>query len=302
MTRAPCGPLPERRTSESHSRRDILKAGAGLALAALDPFHVAAAMPAHGEIRWVVFYGMQADEATLAAYDLLVLDAGFDGPIERFTSRGKAVCGYLSLAEIRTSDPLFNSVDPAALLEENPDWRGTRRVDIRHPAWRRFVVEQQIPLLLARGFNGLMLDTLDTPPHLEQIDPVRFKGMRQAAIDLVDSIRSRWPGLILVMNRGYVLLPDLLQSIDAIIAESLVATSDSRSGGFTWVDKARVDLQLQFLEPAAKRFPRLPILSLDYWNPQDIETIAAIYRAERTFGHHPYVATRLLDRIVPEPR
>lgn len=299
--RVPGSLFSERRTNEN-SRRDILKAGAGLALVALDPFHVAEAMPAQGEIRWAVFYGMQADEAALAAYDLLVLDAGFAGPIERFAMLGKDVCGYLSLAEIRTSDPLFGHVDPAALLEENPDWRGTRRVDIRHPAWRRFVIERQVPLLLARGFNGLMLDTLDTPPHLEQTDPVRFRGMRQAAIDLVDSIRSRWPGITLVMNRGYVLLPALLHSIDAVIAESLVASSDSQSGGFAWVDQARVDLQLRFLEPASKRFPRLPILSLDYWNPKDHVAVAEIYRRERAFGHHPYVATRLLDRIVPEPR
>ena len=45
----------------------------------------------------------------------------------------------------------------------------------------------------------------------------------------------------------------------------------------------------------------LPILSLDYWDPEDAESVRRIYRRQRQLGHHPYVATHLLDRIIPEP-
>jgi polysaccharide biosynthesis protein PelA len=145
-----------------------------------------------------------------------------------------------------------------------------------------------------------MLDTLDTPPYLEQLDPVRYRGMREAAVELVNCIRARWPDMMLIMNRGYALLPDVVQNIDAVIAESLLTSPDQQTGKFAWADSSQVELQLALLYPATCRRPPLPILSLDYWDPSDAGTIVEIYRRERVIGHHPYVATRLLDQIVSE--
>jgi polysaccharide biosynthesis protein PelA len=253
-------------------------------------------------IHWLAFYGAMAEEAVLATYDIVVLDPAFQGSISLIAAGGGRVCGYLSLGEIRMSDPFAALLDPAALLLENPDWPGTRRVDIRHPSWRSLILDVQIPALAAQGFTGLMLDTLDTPPYLEQLDKVRYCGMRAAAIELVASIHSRWPNLMLIMNRGYALLPDLAGQVDAVIAESLMTSSEPRGESFVWVDHQQLDLQLVLLEPATRRNPPLPVLSLDYWNPDDTSTITEIYRRERELGHHPYVATRSLDLIVPESR
>jgi uncharacterized protein (TIGR01370 family) len=113
-------------------------------------------------IRWAVFYGTTADESVLSAYDLLILDPGYQGSIDSIAHAGTKVCGYVSLGEIRMSDPFLDLLDPAALLPENPDWPGTRRVDVRHPSWRSLVLAR-IPSLEAQNFTGLMLDTLDTP-------------------------------------------------------------------------------------------------------------------------------------------
>ena len=253
-------------------------------------------------IRWLAFYGMTADEVILATYDIVVLDSAFQGSINLVGGPGTRVCGYLSLGEIRTSDPFLAFLDREVLLPENPDWPGTRRVDVRHPSWRSLVLDQRIPSLASQGFTGLMFDTPDTPPYLELLDPARYRGMRDAAIGLVDSIGARWPEMMLIMNRGYALLPDVVQKIDAIIAESLMTTPDRQTGGFAWVDSHQVELQLRLLDPAVGRRPPLPILSLDYWDSNDARTIAEIYRRERKLGHHPYVATRLLDQIVPEER
>lgn len=259
-------------------------------------------VPCEKSIRWLAFYGAIGDEAILATYDIVVLDPAFQGSISLVAGAGARVCGYLSLGEIRSADPFLAFVDPAALLPENPDWPGTRRVDIRNPSWRSLVLERRIPALASQGFTGVMFDTLDTPPYLEQLDPVRYRGMREAAIELVDAIRTRWPDMMLIMNRGYALLPDVAHKLDAVIAESLITSPDHRAGGFAWVDADQVELQLTLLGPAVRRHPPMPILSLDYWDPDDTKTIAEIYRRERELGHHPYVATRSIDRIVPEER
>jgi hypothetical protein len=287
------------------TRRAFLAATAGLLSAGTGTPNSSEAgvLPtAETSIRWLAFYGVTAEEAILATYDIVVLDSAFQGSISLVAGPATRVCGYLSLGEISTSDPLLTLLDSTALLAENPDWPGTCRVDVRHPSWGSLVLDRRIPSLASQGFTGLMLDTLDTPPYLELLDPARYHGMREAAVGLVDSIRARWPELMLIMNRGYALLPDLLQKVDAVIAESLMTSPDRQTGGFAWVDSCQVERQLTLLNPAARRRPPLPILSLDYWDPNDTRTIAEIYRRERELGHHPYVATRSLDQIVPEER
>ena len=283
-----------------HTRRIFLAATAALLSAPVKSrLSAASFVPRAGNpIRWLAFYGATADESVLATYDIVVLDSAFQGSISRVADAGARVCGYLSLGEIRTSDSLLMYLDPVALLPENPDWPGTRRVDIRDPSWRSLVIDRRLPSLVSQGFTGVMLDTLDTPPYLEQLDPVRYRGMREAAIALVSTIRARWPELMIIMNRGYALLPDVVEKVDAVIAESLMTSPDPKTGGFVWVDSGQLELQVTLLKPAARRRPPLPILSLDYWDPRDARTIAEICRRERELGHHPYVATRSLDQIV----
>jgi uncharacterized protein (TIGR01370 family) len=251
-------------------------------------------------IKWITFYGEMADAQLLSSYDTVVLDPGFIGSIADVAQAGSRVCGYLSLGEIRSTNPFFTQVDSAALLNENSAWSGTFRVDVRHQSWKSLILDQIIPDIVLKGFTGLLLDTLDTPPYLEQIDPDRNRGMRQAAADLVQSIRASYPNLLIFINRGYALLPGVVAWIDGIVAESFLTTSNpGGNGSYKWNEDSEVSLQLSLAAPA--RYRRLPTLSLDYWDPADLTTISEIYARERRLGHHPYVATRMLDSIIPEP-
>jgi polysaccharide biosynthesis protein PelA len=254
-----------------------------------------------GRPKWLAFYGQTGDEAALAAYDLIVLDPMFQGSLAQVGAGGARLCAYLSLSEIRRADPFFGNLDVACLLEENPAWPGTYRIDVRQAAWKQLVLHEMMPAIIARGFTGLMLDTLDTPPWLEQIDPIANRGMRQASIDLVRAIRRVSPDMFVIVNRGYAILPDLLRMVDAVLAESLLTMPDPDGNGFRWNSPGDVVTQLALLAPAREFTPPLPILSLDYWDPADTDGIKKIYRRQRALGHLPYVATPLLGEITPEP-
>lgn len=255
-----------------------------------------------GCFNWLVFYGPTADERLLSSYDIVVLDSMFQGSIAAVAKAGARVCGYLSLGEIRTSDAFFGRLDPRALLEQNPAWPDARRIDVRQQSWKTLVLADIIPSLVTKGYTGLFLDTLDTPPYLEQLDPAGNSGMRQAAVDLVRSIRKAHPGMMMIVNRGYALLPDIIACIDGIVAESLLTRPDQgHARNYVWNEPSEVALQLSLLAPAMHRRPVLPIFSLDYWNPEDPATIREIYRREQQLGHHPYVGTRMLDTIIPKP-
>ncbi|MEI6740763.1 MAG: Ig-like domain-containing protein, partial [Gemmatimonadaceae bacterium] len=76
--------------------------------------------------------------------------------------------------------------------------------------------------ILARGFDGVFLDTVDTGTDLERRDRARFAGATLATIDLVRAIKRRYPAAVIVLNRGYDILPTVENSVDMVLAESLV--------------------------------------------------------------------------------
>ena len=133
-------------------------------------------------------------------------------------------------------------------------------------------------------------------------DPAANKGMTAASVELVRTIRRAYPSMMLIVNRGYAILEDIVDSIDMVLTESLLTRPDQTAAGLRiWNDLTDVKLQLSLLAPAYKRPRKVAILSLEYWDPQDATAIREIYSMHRRLGHFPYVATQLLDAIIPEP-
>jgi uncharacterized protein (TIGR01370 family) len=252
---------------------------------------------------WVVYYADQAPPDAFNPYHLVVLESESYPPLRPLSDRGKTLLGYLSLGEVEDHRRYFASVKAEKiLLQENKDWKGSYFVDVRDPRWTRRVIEQLIPQILRRGFDGLFLDTLDNPAHLERVNPSRFRGMTAAAARLVRTIRLHFPTIKVMMNRGYEILPEVEGHIDMVLGESVFADYDFKTKSYRLVAPQLYQEQVKILQAARKRRPDLGIFTLDYWDPADKAGIARIYREQRANGFEPYVATVELDRIIPEPQ
>lgn len=276
---------------------------AGLALAALLAGCGLAAMPEPARAgNWVVYYGATVTPGQLRPYRLAVLDAETRVNLRQVASQGTLVLGYISVGEVEQNRAHFAAVQAEGLLgDENPNWPGSFYVDVRDPRWTRRVVEELVPALLARGFGGVFLDTLDNPPHLERTDPARWAGMTQGAADLVKAIRARYPGLPVMMNRGYDLLPLVARDIDLVLGESVLSGWDFAANRPQPMSAADTAFQVNALKGARALNPALRVMTLDYWDPADTAGVAALYARQRANGFDPYVATLALDRIIPEP-
>ncbi len=134
--------------------------------------------------------------------------------------------GYLSVGEADPRRDYWNEVRGAPfLVEPDPSWPDNVRVDLRDPQWQAVLLDQEIPRLLALGFDGLMLDTIDTAPYLEAKDGVRFAGMRAALRDLLRAIHQRYPKAPLIAN-GTEALVDAAPFVDGFVVEGVFATYD----------------------------------------------------------------------------
>lgn len=253
-------------------------------------------------VPWVVYYGETAPAPLLEPYDLVVLDSDGHPPLDPLQERGKTVLGYLALAEVDAHRPFFDAVEAAGLLiEPNPDWPGAHLVDVRRPAWTRMVLEEIVPRILHDGFDGLFLDTADSAIGLEQTDPARYAGMKTATARLIRAIRRHYPDAPLMLNRGFEIVPDVGGSIDYLLGESVLSTFEGDPPTYRDVDAGGRTWQIDRLDRARTAFPRLAIMTLDYWDPTDAAGVRRLYAEERARGFSPYVATRDLQSIIPEP-
>jgi polysaccharide biosynthesis protein PelA len=253
--------------------------------------------------RWIVYYSDQVDVEELRDYSLLVFDSDRHPPLRPLAAGGKVLLGYISLGEVNAQRPYFHSALQAGfLVGENPMWPGSHYVDVRNQQWRELVIGKLVPALLAQGFQGVFLDTLDDPGELERRAPAAYRGMTVAAIELVGALRQAFPWIKIMMNRGYDILPQVAGAIDMALGESVYATYDFDQKLYHLAPAKEYQEQVRALKQAKKRNPALEIYSLDYWDPTDRMGIRRIYRKERANGFEPYVGAIGLDQVIKEPR
>ncbi len=251
---------------------------------------------------WAVCYSGNTLPAEFHKFHLVVLDSNTHPPLDLLRGRERELLGYLSLGEIESHRSYFKAAQAEGLLlRENPAWRGSFYVDFRDSRWQRQVTEQLVPGILASGFNGIFLDTLDDAAELERTDPQKYRGMIAAAAGLVRGLRREFPQTTIMVNRGYDLLPQIAPFIDIILGESVYTTYNPQHKGYVRVPAPEYHEQVRLMRQALRWNPKLKICSLDYWDPSDTKEIRHIYQVERANGFAPYVATPELDRIVRAP-
>lgn len=251
---------------------------------------------------WIVYYRGDEPARRFFDYRLAVFDADRHPPLAPLLDRDIWLLGYISAGEVESWRQDFAAVQQAGIvLHENQFWPGSYFVDIRNPAWRRRIVEEIAPRILQSGFHGFFLDTLDNPPHLERLDPVRYRGMTAAAAQLVRELRQRYPAARIMLNRAFELHDAVARDIDFVLGEAIRANWSTDLQAYVLTGDAEYAAYVERLKAVRRLNPKLTVMTLDYWAPEDTAGIRRIYETQRAAGFLPYVATRELDRIVREP-
>lgn len=253
-------------------------------------------------LRWAVDYGAATDLLLARRYGLLVLEPDHPRPIAPLRGPGAVLLGYVSLGEVEKRRPYFAALDKAgALGAANPDWPDARRADLRHPAWTAMVLDRIIPQILAFGYDGIFIDTLDNAEAMERQDPIAAKDMVAGGARLIAAIRARFPAIRIMVNRGYALLDRVAPVIDYVLGESMASRWNFATKRYDMLSDSDWRWQADRLRAAKAINPALVVTTLDYWDMADTAQVAALYARERAAGFAPYVATLALDRLWPEP-
>ena len=256
--------------------------------------------------RWVVYYSSELPFETFNNYDIVVLDSD-DYP--EFTDKREndkqVLLGYLSTSEAEEYRPYYDEiVEMDVMMGESPLWEGHIIIDIRKPEWRDYFINMMVPLLMVKGVDGIMLDTIDSVIYLEEEFPEEYEGMKEAAVLLIAGIRKAHPDIKVMLNRGLPILERLAPHVDYVLAESIRVRYDFETGDAEYFPDHVYKEERERLKEAKKLNPNLKVVTLDYWNMRTSEEAAIrnIYAEHRSHGFIPYVTTVRLNEFHPEPK
>ncbi len=233
-----------------------------------------------------LYYGVQPPVDQLAAFDTVVVepDSGFDPAAQRTPCT--QWFAYVSVGEVTKERSYYAAVPKHWLLASNTVWE-SKVVDQSAPGWPAFYVKHVIAPLWAHGYRGFFLDTLDSYQLAAKTDAARAR-QQAGLVAVVRAIKARYPDARLVFNRGFEILPQVHGLVYAVAFESLFNGWDEAKKRYVAVPPDDRAWLLGQARTIRERYG-LPVISIDYCDPQDRQCARDTVAKIRDAGLVPYV-------------
>lgn len=238
------------------------------------------------------YYGPDIPWDELALFDLAVIE-----PAQARTpppDRVGQVYAYVSLGEVLPSRDYAAGIRPEWVLGDNADWR-TRVLDLANPALRRYLIDQVIAPLWARGYRRFFFDTLDSY-RLVAPTGAAADAQRLGLETLILDVAATFPGARFLLNRGFELLPAVHQHVDAVAAESLFQRWRPDLNRYEAVSESDRRWLLDRFQEVRDDYG-LPTIAIDYAAPADRDLARDLARRIEALGVVPWVSNPALDML-----
>ncbi len=251
---------------------------------------------AHGEST-AFYYGGELPDELLRVYDRVVVEPDAlprsGRPSPTATTHRARLWAYVSVGE------LARGTRPAAfqddwVLGSNPAWHSDV-MDLTHAGWRRYLLDTRMAALWKQGYRGFFLDTLDSY-RIPTGSEAKKAAQKTALVSLIREMSRRFPGVELIGNRGFELLPDIAPLLRGVAAESLYDRWDAAKKRYVQVPEADRRWLLARLREVRDRY-RLPVTVIDYRPPEERPQARETARKIAAHGFEPWVTNADLTAV-----
>lgn len=239
-----------------------------------------------------LYYAADAPLEELKAFDIVVVEAdhGFDP--KRYRKPYSELYAYVAVGEVQASRSYASLIPQERLLTVNADW-GSKVVDLTWQEWPQFVAEVIVAPLWEKGYRGFFLDTLDSYRLASKFDEA---AQQQGLIAVVENLHRRFPGIRLILNRGFEVIPSVKDKVQMVAAESLFRGWNAGTRRYTEVSEADRAWLLGELRKVRDEHG-IPVLAIDYVPPQNRTLMRQTAEKIRAQGIEPWVTDSALATL-----
>jgi uncharacterized protein (TIGR01370 family) len=253
-----------------------------------------ASLNTHADPSTAFFYGKPVPVDLLSEFQQVVVEPENVDDIDPPTRKGTRVFAYLSVGEVNPSRAWFGDIPKSWMLGENGQW-GSTIMDVSLKDWQNYLIEKQVAPLWKQGYRGFFLDTLDSY-QLVVVDHARRLAQQQALVEFIQTLHRRFPGIKLILNRGFELLPLVSAYVSAVAVESLFQAWNPKLHIYEQVvDQDRYWL-LDKLNKIRKHYG-LQIIVIDYVAPKERDLARKVAHRISELGFTPWVSNVSMDMI-----
>ena len=238
--------------------------------------------------RYAFIYSKNIDDRFINFYDKVVVEADAIDNIYALRYPKKMVA-YVSVGEIEPWRKTKNQYNKSWIISKNRTWNSLI-ADLRKDAYQKFIFER-IAYLYKQGYRNFFLDTMDAY-HVTAKDKRLFKLQQKALISFIHKLHKKYPKSKIIVNRGFEILEQIHNDIDAVVAESLLNRYNHTNKEYINVPKNDRDWLLANFKKAKKY--GLDVISIEYSNKSTQERLNIAKRIKK-LGFIPYVTDGLLQ-------
>ena len=236
-----------------------------------------------------LYYGSGIALSEFGNFDILVVDPDHAAAPGLPATQ---VYAYASVTEVHPTRAYYDQIPAQWKLARNADWQSDV-IDQTTAQWPDFFADTVIAPLWQQGYRGFFLDTLDSYRLARDFDE---QAQQQGLVRVINTLHQRFPGIQLIFNRGFELIPQLPGKVQMVAAESLYRAWNARTGRYEEVpedDRAWLLGQLRTIQER----DHLPVLVIDYAPPQDRELARRTAEKIAADGFIPWVTDSDLSSV-----
>ena len=242
-----------------------------------------------------IFYTRDIPESAFYMYDWLIVNPDLFSMQflkEKFYLKRRAkLIAYMSVEEIEKNRVKQFGIEKDWVIGENKIWHSVI-LDLRKEGYRKLLLDKIIPSLISKGYEGLMLDTLDS--YQIALPEERWVEYEKKEIELTKEIKKRYPDLILIVNRPFRIIDQIRDYVSAFLVESLFGGLDSKLN-YTKMKPEDTDYLLNKLNHV--RSLGVPVIVVDYVDPKKRELAKKVAKRIKKLGFIPWVTDKYLTVV-----
>ena len=237
----------------------------------------------------IVYYGEKISYPMVGIHDYIIVQPSqIDTYTHGFDVYKNKMYAYVSIGEIDRDIPEYAEIKKEWIVAKNKAW-SSDVLDLTNPDYREFLFEKMIEPQMKRGFKNFFFDTLDSY-QLHAKTPEARKRSEMALVNIIKEFHSRYPDAKLIINRGFEIIDQVHEDIEAVLFESYYAGVGGDKLEYTYTTAEDKEWLDQYLKKIQKY--GLPIIAVDYLkNPHSDEAHKLIKKLQAK-GFIPYIATK----------